>query len=47
MGNFCKFREEELEIDSQSEIDFSKNEFQEIKDFRKEILIYHHNYIHI
>ena len=37
MGNFCKFREEELEIDSQSEIDFSKNEFQEIKDFRKEI----------
>ena len=37
MGNFCKFREEELEIDSQSEIYFSKNEFHEIKDFRKEI----------
>ena len=39
MGNFCKFREtEELEIVSQSEKEYSKNEFKEIKDFRKEIL---------
>ena len=38
MGNFCKFQEaEELEIISKTEKDFSKNEFQEIKDFRKEI----------
>ena len=38
MGNFCKYQEaEELEIISKTEKDFSKNEFQEIKDFRKEI----------
>ena len=39
MGNFCKFREtEELEIVSQSEKEYSKNEFKKIKDFKKEIL---------
>ena len=38
MGNFCKFQEaEELEIISKAKKDYSKDEFQEIKDFRKEI----------
>ena len=39
MGNMCKvINVEDREIDLQSETDYSKNEFQEIKEFRKEIL---------
>ena len=39
MGNLCKTGKiEDSEINLQSEIDCSKNEFQEIKEFRKQIL---------
>ena len=39
MGNMCKISKiEDSEINLQSEIDCSKNEFQEIKEFRKQIL---------
>ena len=39
MGNLCKISKiEDSEINLQSEIDCSKNEFQEIKEFRKQIL---------
>ena len=39
MGNMCKISSvEDIEMDFQSETDYSKNEFQEIKEFRKVIL---------
>ena len=39
MGNMCKIiNDEDIDMDLQSETDYSKNEFQEIKEFRKELL---------
>ena len=40
MGNICKYSNiEESELDLELVSDYSKNEFQEIKEFRKEIVI--------
>ena len=40
MGNICKYSNiEESELDLELVSDYSKKEFQEIKEFRKEILI--------